>query len=66
METSASFEARSAPLPYPTPALGDVPGSLFLQEMAIEIADKTISLISAAAVTVLVFERSASPARRHA
>jgi len=47
-------------------ALGDVPGSLLLQEMVIEIADKTISLISAAAVAVLVFERSGSPARRHA
>jgi len=35
-------------------------------EVAIEIADKTISLISAAAVTVLVLERSASPARRRA
>jgi len=47
-------------------AFGDVPGSFFLQELLIEIPDKTISLISAAAVVVLVFERSASPARRHA
>jgi len=47
-------------------ALGDAPGSLLMQEMAIEVADKTISLISAAALAVLVFERSGSPSRRHA
>jgi len=38
--------------------LGDAPASLFTQEILIEIPDKTISLITAAAVVVLLFERS--------
>ena len=47
-------------------ALGDFPGSFLLQEMVIEIADKTISLISAAAVSVLLFERRRSFSEHHA
>ena len=47
-------------------ALGGARASLLMQEIVIEIADKTISLITAAAVVVLVFERARSPAARHA
>ncbi len=43
--------------------LGDLPASLLVQEMLIEIVDKTISLISAAAIVVLVFERPHSARR---
>lgn len=45
-------------------ALGNTPAAFFTEEMLIEIADKTISLIAAAALVVLVFERSGS-AQRH-
>jgi hypothetical protein len=46
--------------------LGNGPASLLVQEMVIEVADKTVSLISAAAVVVLVFERSPSASARRA
>jgi hypothetical protein len=39
---------------------GGAAGSLLAQEIVIEVADKTISLISAAAVVVLLFERPRS------
>ena len=39
--------------------------SLFVQEILIEIADKTIALVTAAAFVVLVFERPRPALRRH-
>ena len=46
--------------------IGDARASLLVEEIAIEIADKTISLITAAAVIVLLLERSPSGSARHA
>ncbi len=46
--------------------LGDAAASLLTQEFVIEIADKTISLIAAAACVVLLFERGHTAPARHA
>ena len=46
--------------------LGDTPAVLIVQEVLTEIADKTISLITAAAVVVLLFERAPAPPARRA
>jgi energy-coupling factor transport system substrate-specific component len=46
--------------------IGDTRASLLVQEIAIEIADKTISLIGAAALVVLLLERSPSGSAHHA
>jgi hypothetical protein len=46
--------------------LGTGAASVLTEEMVIEIADKTISLITAAAFVVLVFERPGSTSQRHA